>query len=61
MSFFQGKEVIRPIAFKPAVLTPAPRFGLSGERYGSTPILTRPGSNLTLYGSKWVDENNILY
>ncbi|KAK9744517.1 hypothetical protein QE152_g7740 [Popillia japonica] len=41
----KGKEVIRPIAFKPAVLTPAPRFGLSGERYGSTPILTRPGSN----------------
>ncbi|GJQ74105.1 hypothetical protein Trydic_g19027 [Trypoxylus dichotomus] len=47
----KGKEVIRPIAFKPAVLTPAPRFGLSGERYGSTPILTRPGSNLALYGS----------
>lgn len=49
---FQGKVVIRPIAFKPA-MTPAARFGLAGERYGSTPILTRPGSRLTLYGSKY--------
>ncbi|KAJ3665203.1 hypothetical protein Zmor_000709 [Zophobas morio] len=48
---FQGKVVIRPIAFKPAAMTPAARFGLAGERYGSTPILTRPGSRLTLYGS----------
>ncbi|KAH0816823.1 hypothetical protein GEV33_005968 [Tenebrio molitor] len=32
-------------------MTPAARFGLAGERYGSTPILTRPGSRLTLYGS----------
>nr|CAI5864908.1 unnamed protein product [Callosobruchus analis] len=45
-----GKTVIRPIAFKPA-MTPSSRFGLAGERYGSTPILTRPGSRLTLYGS----------
>lgn len=49
---FQGKVVIRPIAFKPAAMTPAARFGLAGERYGSTPILTRPGSRLTLYGSE---------
>ncbi|XP_068911101.1 leucine zipper putative tumor suppressor 2 homolog isoform X1 [Tenebrio molitor] len=47
----KGKVVIRPIAFKPAAMTPAARFGLAGERYGSTPILTRPGSRLTLYGS----------
>lgn len=46
--------VIRPIAFKPAIMTPAARFGLAGERYGSTPILTRPGSRLTLYGSKLI-------
>nr|CAH7749291.1 unnamed protein product [Callosobruchus chinensis] len=46
----KGKTVIRPIAFKPA-MTPSSRFGLAGERYGSTPILTRPGSRLTLYGS----------
>ncbi|XP_017786974.1 PREDICTED: leucine zipper putative tumor suppressor 2 homolog [Nicrophorus vespilloides] len=46
----KGKVVIRPIAFKPA-LNPAARFGIAGERYGSTPILTRPGSRLTLYGS----------
>lgn len=51
---FQGKVVIRPIAFKPAVMTPAARFGLAGERYGSTPILTRPGSRLTLYGSEFI-------
>ncbi|KAJ8938026.1 hypothetical protein NQ314_011623 [Rhamnusium bicolor] len=48
---FQGKVVIRPIAFKPAAMTPSARFGITGERYGSTPILTRPGSRLTLYGS----------
>jgi hypothetical protein len=46
--------VIRPIAFKPAAMTPAARFGLAGERYGSTPILTRPGSRLTLYGSEYI-------
>ena len=51
---FQGKVVIRPIAFKPAAMTPAARFGLAGERYGSTPILTRPGSRLTLYGSEYM-------
>lgn len=51
---FQGKVVIRPIAFKPAIMTPAARFGLAGERYGSTPILTRPGSRLTLYGSEFI-------
>lgn len=45
--------VIRPIAFKPTLLSPGARFGLAGERYGSTPILTRPGSRLTLYGSKF--------
>lgn len=47
----KGKVVIRPIAFKPTLLSPGARFGLAGERYGSTPILTRPGSRLTLYGS----------
>lgn len=46
--------MIRPIAFKPAAMTPAARFGLAGERYGSTPILTRPGSRLTLYGSEYI-------
>ncbi|XP_060526732.1 leucine zipper putative tumor suppressor 2 homolog [Cylas formicarius] len=47
----KGKVVIRPIAFKPAApgaMAPSSRFG---DRYGSTPILTRPGSRLTLYGS----------
>jgi hypothetical protein len=44
--------VIRPIAFKPVAMTPAVRFTNNGERYGSTPILARPGSQLTLYGSK---------
>ncbi|XP_074039021.1 leucine zipper putative tumor suppressor 2 homolog isoform X1 [Leptinotarsa decemlineata] len=47
----KGKVVIRPIAFKPSAMTPSSRFGIAGERYGSTPILTRPGSRLTLYGS----------
>lgn len=56
----QGKVVIRPIAFKPAAVTPAPRFGVCGERYGSTPILTRPGSRLTLYGSKFVPRTAII-
>ncbi|KDR08635.1 Leucine zipper putative tumor suppressor 2-like protein [Zootermopsis nevadensis] len=32
-------------------MTPAARFTNSGEHYGSTPILARPGSQLTLYGS----------
>ncbi|KAL0269509.1 UNVERIFIED_CONTAM: hypothetical protein PYX00_007213 [Menopon gallinae] len=45
----KGKIVVRPIAFKPVGLNS--RFSNSGERYGSTPILTRPGSQLTLYGS----------
>jgi hypothetical protein len=49
---FQGKVVIRPIAFKPVAMTPAARFTNSGEHYSSTPILARPGSQLTLYGSK---------
>lgn len=46
----KGKVVIRPIAFKPSVpnMTPSSRFS---DRYSSTPILTRPGSRLTLYGS----------
>ncbi|XP_063231798.1 leucine zipper putative tumor suppressor 2-like [Bacillus rossius redtenbacheri] len=48
----KGKVVIRPIAFKPVGgMSPAARFGSGGERYGSTPILARPGSHLTLYGS----------
>ncbi|CAH1099858.1 unnamed protein product [Psylliodes chrysocephalus] len=49
----KGKVVIRPIAFKPSAMTMngSTRFGMAGERYGSTPILTRPGSRLTLYGS----------
>ncbi|XP_056631927.1 leucine zipper putative tumor suppressor 2 homolog isoform X1 [Diorhabda sublineata] len=49
----KGKVVIRPIAFKPSTMTMtgSSRFGMTGERYGSTPILTRPGSRLTLYGS----------
>lgn len=47
----KGKIVIRPIAYKPVAMTPAARFTNNGERYGSTPILTRPGSQLTLYGS----------
>uniref|UniRef100_A0A6P7GPL6 Leucine zipper putative tumor suppressor 2 homolog isoform X1 n=2 Tax=Diabrotica virgifera virgifera TaxID=50390 RepID=A0A6P7GPL6_DIAVI len=49
----KGKVVIRPIAFKPSTMTMtgSSRFGMAGERYGSTPILTRPGSRLTLYGS----------
>lgn len=47
----KGKIVIRPIAFKPVGMTPAARFGVAGERYGSTPILTRPGSHLVHYGS----------
>ncbi|XP_057661689.1 leucine zipper putative tumor suppressor 2 homolog isoform X2 [Diorhabda carinulata] len=49
----KGKVVIRPIAFKPSTMTMtgSSRFGITGERYGSTPILTRPGSRLTLYGS----------
>jgi hypothetical protein len=51
-TLFQGKVVIRPIAFKPVAMTPAARFTNNGERYGSTPILARPGSQLTLYGSK---------
>ncbi|XP_046686605.1 leucine zipper putative tumor suppressor 2 homolog isoform X1 [Homalodisca vitripennis] len=46
----KGKIVIRPVAFKP-VTTSSARFTNHGERYGSTPILTRPGSHLTLYGS----------
>ncbi|CAG9857521.1 unnamed protein product [Phyllotreta striolata] len=49
----KGKVVIRPIAFKPSTINMnvSTRFGMAGERYGSTPILTRPGSRLTLYGS----------
>ncbi|XP_039283015.1 leucine zipper putative tumor suppressor 2 homolog [Nilaparvata lugens] len=43
----KGKVVIRPVAFKPLV----PSSGRLSERYGSTPILARPGSHLTLYGS----------
>lgn len=48
----QGKIVVRPIAFKPVGMSPGSRFSNNGERYGSTPILARPGSQLTLYGSK---------
>ncbi|XP_067015430.1 leucine zipper putative tumor suppressor 2 homolog isoform X2 [Anabrus simplex] len=47
----KGKSVIRPIACKPTAMAPAARFSNTGERYGSTPILARPGSQLTLYGS----------
>uniref|UniRef100_A0A1B6BYB8 Uncharacterized protein n=1 Tax=Clastoptera arizonana TaxID=38151 RepID=A0A1B6BYB8_9HEMI len=46
----KGKLVIRPVAFKPVSMSSS-RFTNQGERYGSTPILTRPGSHLTLYGS----------
>ncbi|XP_075223233.1 leucine zipper putative tumor suppressor 2 homolog isoform X2 [Lycorma delicatula] len=48
-SLTKGKVVIRPVAFKP--VPTAARFTNAGEHYGSTPILTRPGSHLTLYGS----------
>jgi hypothetical protein len=51
---FQGKVVIRPIAFKPVAMAPSARFTNSGERYGSTPILARPGSQLALFGSNYV-------
>ncbi|KAK5649488.1 hypothetical protein RI129_000517 [Pyrocoelia pectoralis] len=53
----KGRTVIRPIAFRPAGMSPSGRFGLEGERYGSTPILTRssdhkhhfvPNSNYSL-------------
>ncbi|KAK4882740.1 hypothetical protein RN001_006059 [Aquatica leii] len=53
----KGRVVIRPIAFRPSGMSPAGRFGLDGERYGSTPILTRtdadhrhliPNSNYSL-------------
>lgn len=46
----QGKVVIKPIAFKASPLTTT-RFDVAGERYGSTPVLTRPGSRITVYGS----------
>lgn len=46
---FQGRAVIRPIAFKPTGMSPSSRFGLDGERYGSTPILTRSGIVNVLY------------
>ncbi|KAL1460963.1 hypothetical protein WDU94_012897, partial [Cyamophila willieti] len=42
-----GKVVLRPVAFKPVSV----RFSNHGERYGSTPVLTRPGSQITCYGS----------
>lgn len=41
----KGRVVIRPIAFRPIGMSPAARFGLDGERYGSTPILTRSSSS----------------
>ncbi|CAG9772835.1 unnamed protein product [Ceutorhynchus assimilis] len=49
----KGKVVIKPIAFKPSApnnnnMMPSSRFS---DRYGSTPILTRPGSRTTMYGS----------
>ncbi|KAI5706415.1 hypothetical protein M8J75_007956 [Diaphorina citri] len=43
----KGKVVLRPVAFKPVSM----RFSNHGERYGSTPILARPGSQMTCYGS----------
>uniref|UniRef100_A0A8D9DYA2 Leucine zipper putative tumor suppressor 2 n=1 Tax=Cacopsylla melanoneura TaxID=428564 RepID=A0A8D9DYA2_9HEMI len=43
----KGKVVLRPVAFKPVSV----RFSNHGERYGSTPALTRPGSQITCYGS----------
>ncbi|BET01738.1 Fez1 [Nesidiocoris tenuis] len=45
----QGKVVIRPVAYKPSLANS--RFSTCGQRYGSTPILARPNSRLTLYGS----------
>ncbi|KAF5269355.1 hypothetical protein FQA39_LY08747 [Lamprigera yunnana] len=41
----KGRVVIRPIAFRPTGMSPSGRFGLDGERYGSTPILTRTDAN----------------
>ncbi|XP_032516397.1 leucine zipper putative tumor suppressor 2 homolog isoform X2 [Danaus plexippus] len=47
-SMYEGKSVIRPIAFKPL----GGRLSAGGERYGSTPVLaSRPPSLMTLYGS----------
>ncbi|CAH0720168.1 unnamed protein product, partial [Brenthis ino] len=47
-SIYEGKSVIRPIAFKPL----GGRLSAGGERYGSTPVLaSRPPSLMTLYGS----------
>lgn len=47
----KGKTVLRPVACRPLAMAPAARFGNGGERYGSTPVLARPCSQLTLYGS----------
>lgn len=65
----QGKAVIRPIAFRPlqgaggskshsghaghGQAPAAARLSNAGERYGSTPVLARPGTRLALHGSKY--------
>nr|CAD7399498.1 unnamed protein product [Timema poppensis] len=61
----EGKVVIRPIAFKPVTgsMSPSTRFSNTGERYGSTPILTRPGSHLTLglVFFRYYDDNGLVF
>lgn len=68
----QGKAVIRPIAFRPlqgagggkshsghaghGQAPAAARLSNAGERYGSTPVLARPGTRLALHGSKYPAE-----
>lgn len=53
---FQGKQVIRPIAFKPIpYISGEPvnqRFSDLGDRYGSTPSLTPNLGNNLKFGSK---------
>lgn len=43
----KGKSVIKPIAFKPI----SHRFSDNNQRYGSTPALARPSSQMAHYGS----------
>ncbi|XP_046980268.1 leucine zipper putative tumor suppressor 2 [Schistocerca americana] len=47
----KGKSVVRPVACRPLPLAMGAASRLAGDRYGSTPVLARPGSQLTLYGS----------
>ncbi|XP_049857847.1 leucine zipper putative tumor suppressor 2-like isoform X4 [Schistocerca gregaria] len=47
----EGKSVVRPVACRPLPLAMGAASRLAGDRYGSTPVLARPGSQLTLYGS----------